>query len=386
VSVRIGLLWPQTSALWTAGSIYFQNLLTALDLAGHGDDVVVIEPAGGNFASLKLPESRTVVTYRQRTGGGIVGRELDLMTRALGVGDRVAAAIKRSGVGVLFGYPEARRRLPVPWVGWVTDFQHHHYPEWFPEENYRGLDEAFGRVARESALVLLSSEDSHQDFDRFAPQFAEKARVVPFVSLLPEEMIGVDPELAVAKYRIARPFVVVANQWWRHKNHEVAIRAAAELAKRGEPVTWVMTGVLADYRDPGHVSRLLQLIAELGVESHVKILGVLPRTEQLQLMRAADAIVQPSLFEGWSTLVEDARTLGQRLVVSDIAIHREQEPASALFFDPASPEDLADRVRDMLGGACERVDERLAREQALERARVWGQRFYDVCAEAATRR
>ena len=386
MTTRIGLLWPQTSALWTAGSIYFQNLLTALDLAGHGHDVTVIEPEGGCYASLGLTEPHKLVTYRPRAPRSIVARELDYVSRYLGIGDSVVAAIKRSGVDVLFGYPEARRRLPRPWVGWVTDFQHHHYPDWFPEESYRGLDDVFARVARDSALVILSSQDSRRDFVRFAPEHADKARVVPFVSLMPGDILARDPEETVSKYRVGRPFVVVANQWWRHKNQEVAILAAATMRDRGEDCTWAMTGVLADYRDPSHVSRLLQLIAELGVEDRIKILGVLPRMEQLQLMRAADCIVQPSLFEGWSTLVEDTRTLGQRLVVSDIAIHREQEPASALFFDPASPEDLADKVRDMLHGTCERVDESVALARSRERAAAWGEEFYAVCAEAAGRK
>ena len=386
MSVQIGLLWPQTSALWTAGSIYFQNLLTALDLAGHGGDVTVIEPEDGCYAGLGLAEPRKVVTYRPRSSTSIVSRELDYASRYLGIGDPVASVIAGSGVDVLFGYPEARRRLPKPWVGWVTDFQHHHYADWFPEDSYRGLDEAFGRVARESALVILSSQDSFADFAKFAPQYADKGRVVPFVSLLPSEVLALDPTQTISKYRIERPFVVVANQWWRHKNHEVTIRAAAVMRDQGRDCMWVMTGVLADYRDPSYVSRMLQLIAESGLEDRIKILGVLPRTEQLQLMRSADCIVQPSLFEGWSTLVEDARTLGQRLVVSDIGIHREQEPASALFFDPASPDDLADKVRDMLGGACERVDEAVAMAQSHDRARVWGEKFYAVCAEAAKRK
>jgi glycosyltransferase involved in cell wall biosynthesis len=385
MKTRIGLIWPQTSALWTAGGIYFQNLLTALDLAGRGEDVTVIEPAGGCYSALGLAGPRKVVTYTPRAATSIVSRELDYVSRYLGVGDPVVAAIRDSGVDVLFGYPEARRRLPKPWVGWVTDFQHHHYPEWFPDSDYRALDDVFGRVASDSALVLLSSQDSYEDFVRFVPQYASKGRVVPFVSLLPDEAFAPDPSATVAKYRVNEPFVVVSNQWFRHKNQEVAIRAAAIMRDRGEPCTWVMTGVLADYRDPGHVSRLLQLVAELGLEDRFKILGVLPRLEQLQLMRAADAIVQPSLFEGWSTLVEDARTLGQRLVVSDIGIHREQEPDSALFFDPASPEDLANKVRDMLNGACERVDEGVARERSLARAKEWGQKFYAVCEEAADR-
>lgn len=383
---RIGLIWPQTAALWTAGGIYFQNLLSALDLAGYGDAVTVIEPEGGCYSDLHLPQAKPVVTYTPRPGGSLRNRAINFAARRLGVGDRVVAAVSRSKVDVVFGYPEERRRLPVPWVGWVTDFQHHHYTEWFPPDIYTALDDAFGHVAREASLVILSSEDSFDDFATFAPDYASKGRVVPFVSLMPQELFSEDPEPIVAKYRISRPFVVVANQWWRHKNHEVAIRAAATMRDRGEDCTWVMTGVLADYRDSAYVSRMLQLIAVLGLEDRIKILGILPRREQLQLMRAADCIVQPSLFEGWSTLVEDARTLGQRLVVSDIAIHREQEPASALFFDPASPEDLADKVRDMLGGACSRIDVSAALAQSNDRARVWGEKFYAVCVEAAKRK
>jgi hypothetical protein len=51
--------------------------------------------------------------------------------------------------------------------------------------------------------------------------------------------------------------------------------------------------------------------------------------------------VQPSLFEGWSTVVEDARVLGRRLLLSDIPVHREQNPAGAEYFEPENVEALA---------------------------------------------
>ena len=61
-------------------------------------------------------------------------------------------------------------------------------------------------------------------------------------------------------------------------------------------------------------------------------------------MRGAAAVVQPSLFEGWSTVVEDARALGKRVFLSDIPVHREQRPAGAVYFDPHRPEVLADEI------------------------------------------
>jgi len=42
---------------------------------------------------------------------------------------------------------------------------------------------------------------------------------------------------------------------------------------------------------------------------------VLPRDTQLSVMRHADAILQPSLFEGWSTVIEDAISLQNQLYV-----------------------------------------------------------------------
>lgn len=386
MSVRIGLIWPQTSDLWTAGGIYFSNLLESLELAGRLDDITIIEPEGGCYSQLKSRPVDSVVTYRPRRVESLPVRILDYASRYFGIRDPVASAIRRSGVSVVFGYPEGRRRMPVPWVGWVTDFQHIHYPQFFPAQQAEGLNRAFGYVAENAALAILSSQDSYKDFVTFSPANARKGRVVPFVSLFPEEVLQQDPATVVSRYRIGRPFVIVSNQWWRHKNHEVAIRAAAIQRDRGEVCTWVMTGVLADYRDPGYVSRMLQLIAEEGLEDRIKILGILPRADQIQLMRAADCVVQPSLFEGWSTLVEDAKTLGQRIVVSDIAIHREQEPPSSLFFDPASPEELADQVRAMLAGACDRTDEAEARAQSRVRAREWGERFHAICMDAAGKR
>jgi glycosyltransferase involved in cell wall biosynthesis len=58
-------------------------------------------------------------------------------------------------------------------------------------------------------------------------------------------------------------------------------------------------------------------------------------------MRRACAVIQPSLFEGWSTVIEDARMLGRPLIVSDIPVHREQIETSGTFFEPTNPLSLA---------------------------------------------
>ncbi|NIO41379.1 MAG: glycosyltransferase [Burkholderiales bacterium] len=60
------------------------------------------------------------------------------------------------------------------------------------------------------------------------------------------------------------------------------------------------------------------------------------RADLYALMRGSIAVVNPSLFEGWSTTVEEAKAIGAPLVLSDIAVHREQAGGDAVYFEPHS--------------------------------------------------
>src|SRR5690606_7479795 len=59
------------------------------------------------------------------------------------------------------------------------------------------------------------------------------------------------------------------------------------------------------------------------------------------LMRKSVAIINPSLFEGWSTTVEEAKSLGKSILLSSIAVHLEQAPKRGLYFTPHDPNELA---------------------------------------------
>jgi hypothetical protein len=60
--------------------------------------------------------------------------------------------------------------------------------------------------------------------------------------------------------------------------------------------------------------------------------------------------IQPSLFEGWSTTVEDAKCLNQHVLLSDIPVHREQLTYNVDFFNPHDPIDLADKMEKIISG------------------------------------
>ena len=68
------------------------------------------------------------------------------------------------------------------------------------------------------------------------------------------------------------------------------------------------------------------------------------RKKQLCIMKNAAFIVQPSLCEGWGTVLEDAKVVDKAVLLSDIPVHREQKNEKCTRFDPHDPDALADLI------------------------------------------
>ena len=115
-------------------------------------------------------------------------------------------------------------------------------------------------------------------------------------------------------------------------------------------------------------------------------LGVVTVTSTVPAAWAgAVAVIQPSLFEGWSTVVEDARALGKTMALSDISVHREQGPPHSAYFDPHAPEELAALMRQWWTDAPPGPDPRReeeARHDNEEAVLAMGTRFLCITEDA----
>ena len=87
---------------------------------------------------------------------------------------------------------------------------------------------------------------------------------------------------------------------------------------------------------------------KLDVISHFRVLGMIPFDDLSGLMLHSIALINPSHFEGWSTSVEESKSLGKRILLSDIRVHREQAPARGVFFPADDAEGLAVALRKTL--------------------------------------
>ena len=115
----------------------------------------------------------------------------------------------------------------------------------------------------------------------------------------------------IEKYTLPEKFFVVANLFAPTKNHKVIFDAMGLLKKKGIEINLVCTGNIVDYRNEGYANDILNMLTENKIRNQVYLLGLIPRADQLSIFRISTAMIQPSVNEGWSTSVEEAKALGK---------------------------------------------------------------------------
>jgi glycosyltransferase involved in cell wall biosynthesis len=283
-----------------------------------------------------------------------------------------------------FVYPllvPKNENTPYQGCPWIYDFQHKYLSDFFTQSDIDGRDRWFAQIANLSSRVVLSSKTAAADFKNFFPNSKCRTEVLPFATSLPTNWYELDTVEVQKKYNLTDDFFIISNQFWQHKNHLVVLEALKILQARSIYPVVVCTGHIYDYRNPDYIDRILQTISIYGLASQVYLLGLIPRIDQIQLMRRALAVIQPSLFEGWSTVVEDARCLGKKIILSDFSVHLEQDPPGSIFFERDSPEQLATLITEWwekLPSGPNPKEETLAKIKNIEEVKKFGYRFLEI--------
>jgi hypothetical protein len=329
---------------WMGGFNYLENLLLAIG-AHCGDQITGVVFVGAGVdpeleQRLRAIRGAEIVVDDAFDDAG-TGPRL-AATLATGVDAAAAAAFQRARIDLAF---ETARffgaRCPVPALAWMPDFQHRRLRNQFSAFAYWRRDLGFRLQAGSGRLIMLSSRDARGDCERFYPAARGHTAVVHFAPRPGPRPTAAAVAQVRARYSLPQRYFFLPNQFWTHKNHETVIRALAIARTAGKPAVVVMTGAEADPRDPGHAPRLRALIETLGVQDDARLLGLAPHEDIAPLLAGCEALINPSLSEGWSTAVEEAKAVGAPMILSDIPVHREQAAGAASFFEPASPERLA---------------------------------------------
>ncbi len=338
---------------WTGGIIYVQNLVRALASLPIEErpSVTIFYRSGSDTFKNLIPLVDNHIAYQPRFAQDGRNQRLATVWRrvtGLTLGEShtaLASALCEARIDVAFPITYLLHRLiPCP-LRWIPDFQHRWLPGLFKRDDRFRQDLKFRMFLKQRGEIVLSSEHAKSDALRFYGQPKARLHVLRFTTV-PESSWYQDFEPVRLRYNLPRNYLIICNQFWMHKGHKTVFEALALLAHRGKYINVVCTGATSDYRNPRFFSELTTCIKELGIDSQVFILGQVPRHDQILLMRGASAVVQPSLFEGWSTPLEDARALGKPVIASDFPVHLEQDIPNAIYFRQSDSMDCARAIEE----------------------------------------
>jgi glycosyltransferase involved in cell wall biosynthesis len=276
-------------------------------------------------------------------------------------------------------------RFPFPSVAWLTDFQHRHLKELFGFGAYWKRDLGFRAQILSGRYIMVSSETSLRDCEMFFPQSIGRTSAVRFAVLPPDVPDYNGVREVAASYKLPEHFFYLPNQFWKHKNHLTVIEALHILKQQGYDFVVAASGKPNDPRHPDHYAKLQSLVESRGLSHNFRFIGMIPRHHLFGLMRACTALINPSLFEGWSTPVEEAKSLGVPMLLSNLRVHREQAGDSAHFFDPQAAEQLASLIarHGNLHPSARQEMERIAIAASPKRVKQFASDFSETVERAA---
>ena len=373
---------------WTVGPIYLRNLFSALRHPySTGPRLSLLAPAVRRDAQdyARSIEADEVILYDppQRWTPSWA---INLCAKRLLLYDAFMEGLLRGrGIDVVFSpnLPHQYRRIAT--LALLPDFQHIHLPEMFSDAERISRDRLFLRCAKSATRIILISDAVRKDFESFAPLYAHKVRALRPVSCVPKSVYHYDLSSILKLYHLPEKFVYLPNQFWKHKNHEEAFKAVKILKGQGSSICVVCTGNSSDYRHPTYFASLVQKLARWNIRDQVIYLGLVPHEHVLLLMRQSICVLNPSLFEGWGYTAEEARSLGKRVLVSDIPAHREQNAPHATFFEPTDCDDLTEKLAQIWHEARPGPDAELeseARDNLPGRLNAYAEAFMSVAREA----
>lgn len=354
--INIGLLM-HASESWMGGAIYIQNLVKAIATLPKGDretikvHLITSSRTSSTFYQDLLPlvDTHQKIDFLSIKPISRISRWLESFIPFMQKSLISAHEINRIKEEIDFFYPLTGEReifwnFPVTRVSWIPDFQHKYLPDFFSAREQIRRDKLHQKMIKNSDSIIFSSQTALNDFRKFFPESNIKLFILRFCTTPEQSWLNEDFRKTQKKYNIPDNFFIISNQFWKHKNHTVVIEALNHLQKRSVRPVVVCTGALDRKNHSSYVKNLLDLIEKYELQTQVLFLGLIPRIDQIQLMRSSLAVIQPSLFEGWSTVVEDARTLGKVIILSNLPVHVEQNPPYALYFSPDSVEELAQNI------------------------------------------
>lgn len=230
-------------------------------------------------------------------------------------------------------------RINLPWpllsgitnpIQWIPDLQDIEEPSFFGTEELEARKKQILNAIEINTAFYFSSNHARNLFIDSYPG----AKTLPVLRFSVANDVFSSKQVPLnCQICIEEGFFYAPNSWWKHKNHLLLISSFREYVEKGGKRHLILSGSQRDYRWPSHEH---QILLEIERTPHVHNVGFVDKSQKTSLLELAFCIVQSSLYEGWSTVIEEALLRGKRMIVSDLPVFEEQLEMESGFLKFAS--------------------------------------------------
>lgn len=352
---KLGLIYNYNEN-WIGGTYYIHNLIMSLNKLDESKKpkLFILTENKKDYYKLKTITSYKHISWVNiKTSNNIIVRILNKTSQYLCNKKIIKKAISKSK----FDYVYPCYTTSIPYleniseenkIYWIPDFQEIHLPSFFKVKDIDERMSNYININNCAKKIVFSSLDAKSDFNNLFPKSKVEKIVLNFKVSLPD-ISDINLELTKDKYNIPKNYLFVSNQFWVHKNHITVLKALTELVKSDNRYHIVFSGKTYEHRVKNYFESILEFVKKEDLILNTTFLGFIDRKEQLKIMSNAIAIIQPSLFEGWSTVLEDAKSLGLKIIASNLNVHKEQlmNYSNKIFFEKNSVSDLVSKINSL---------------------------------------
>ena len=253
----------------------------------------------------------------------------------------------------------------VPQCLMVHDLAFLHYPSLIPKSHLLYYKRYTPKMlAKAKAITTASAFSKHDIIDQYVVS-ADKINVVYNAAKeIFEPLTDEEKQATKAKYTGRKEYFIYAGAIHPRKNLVNLLKAFSLFKKRQQSsMKLVLTGRLAWKYDS-----FVKNLKTYKYRDDVVMTGYVGEEEIKKLIGSAYAMVYPSLFEGFGVPVLEAMQSDVPVITSLNSSMQEIAKEAALYADPESPADIAEKMMLLY------KDEKL-RSQLIEKGRVTGKQY-----------
>lgn len=316
--------------LWKGGQTYFKNLLNYTKYLQQFNFIIYTDSKNFikkqkynvplNIVELDMLKKNKFIFFLRKLIILIFKRDLIFFLK-----------MRKDNINVL-SHRHLFKNKYIKVISWIPDLQHKVFPNFFKKRDLSQREAMLKKQIKNSDQIFVSSNQVKKEFKKY---YNLTKKIIPL------KVVSFKNNLIVKKKM--KNYILFPSQYWSHKNHYYLLDVAKKIKLLKLPFKFVFCGKIYNHGE-NIFEKIKIILKKENLNRTVLLKGELTDSKLNKLQQKCKYFINPSFYEGWSTINEEARELGKIIFLSKINGHIEQNNPGSIYFNLSNSDDLINKL------------------------------------------